>query len=165
MSRTCDICGDVVPYKLYIGDKVVLLGSRKRCLECTPYKSRADRQATPPIPEGGRVCERCGKDLTNKKYATKDLRICVDCYCTARRREIKRRAVDLKGGKCERCGYNKSMAALVFHHKDGSDKTFNVAGSARAWYKIVNEIRKCELLCANCHAELHDENFLDTHKL
>jgi len=39
---------------------------------------------------------------------------------TIKRRAIKKMLVQYKGGKCERCGYNKCIRALEFHHLDPS---------------------------------------------
>lgn len=33
------------------------------------------------------------------------------------------------GGKCEKCGYNKCLDALEFHHKDPSQKEFQICSS------------------------------------
>ena len=76
----------------------------------------------------------------------------------ARRRKLKTMAIERKGGKCERCGYDKSVRALTFHHLDPSKKDFGVGGSGetRSWEKVKAEVDKCALLCANCHAEEHD---------
>lgn len=63
------------------------------------------------------------------------------------------------GGACCVCGYNRCLRALSAHHLDPSQKDFNV-GQAKAnpksWTKIVEELRKCVLLCKNCHDEVHD---------
>lgn len=73
------------------------------------------------------------------------------------RRKIKAKAVAYKGGKCENCGYCKNIAALDFHHRDPSEKDFQVsAGSYLSWERLVPELDKCSLLCANCHREEHD---------
>ena len=37
----------------------------------------------------------------------------------------------------------------IIHHKDSSKKLFAV--NTRTLEKILKEIKKCELLCANCH--------------
>lgn len=55
---------------------------------------------------------------------------------------------------CQSCGYSKSLAALHFHHKDRSTKTGSVA--AMSFRDALAETKKCVLLCANCHAELHE---------
>jgi|SRR5690606_4371730 len=75
-----------------------------------------------------------------------------------RRRRIKKQAVEYKGGKCERCGYNKSYAAMDFHHKDPNEKDKSVSHiSNKKWKFIKNELDKCQLLCSNCHREVHEE--------
>ena len=74
------------------------------------------------------------------------------------RRRRKRKLVELFGGACIRCGYNKSMAALQFHHRNQEEKLFIFSGGgiARPWALVVEEAKKCDLLCANCHAEEHE---------
>ena len=74
-----------------------------------------------------------------------------------RRRKIRAKAVAHAGGKCIRCGYNKYMEVLEFHHKDPSQKIFGIGqnGLTRSWEKVKAETEKCDLLCANCHRELH----------
>ena len=66
----------------------------------------------------------------------------------------------LLGGKCENCGYSKCLNALQFHHKDPTQKKFTISDAIFGMGSITeenlqNEITKCSLLCANCHAELH----------
>lgn len=73
------------------------------------------------------------------------------------RYERKQRAVDAKGGKCEHCGYAKSLRALQFHHLDPSQKDFNLSRFDGKWERVEVELTKCILVCANCHAEIHDE--------
>jgi len=71
-------------------------------------------------------------------------------------RKNKQKAIDYKGGKCARCGYNKCMAAMDFHHIDLSKKERQVSDIlGGAWEKSKKELDKCILLCANCHRELH----------
>lgn len=74
-----------------------------------------------------------------------------------RRKLIRMKAIKLAGGKCAKCGYNKYPEVLEFHHKDPSKKDFNISmkGHCRSWKRVSNEIKKCVLLCANCHREVH----------
>lgn len=66
--------------------------------------------------------------------------------------------IEYKGGKCERCGYNKSMRALEFHHLDPSEKDFGISKQInRNIDDLKKEVDKCILLCSNCHAEIHEE--------
>jgi len=74
-----------------------------------------------------------------------------------RRKEIRRKAIAHKGGKCELCGYAKCTEALEFHHLATNQKDFGISakGYTRGWKKVKAEIGKCLLVCANCHRELH----------
>tara|TARA_R100000541_G_scaffold47516_1_gene54520 strand:+ start:55 stop:498 length:444 start_codon:yes stop_codon:yes gene_type:complete len=62
--------------------------------------------------------------------------------------------IKLKKG-CLHCGYNKYAIALDFHHLDKLLKEKNISSYWRtSWAQfkqIENEIKKCEILCANCH--------------
>lgn len=74
------------------------------------------------------------------------------------RRNKKRWAIEYKGGCCKVCGYDRCEAALVFHHRAEEDKEFSFAGSSgwcRSYERLKKELDKCDLLCANCHLELH----------
>lgn len=107
-------------------------------------------------------CDRCGDPLTGKQ-----VRWCSKKNCRTadsidrRRRAFKTKAVEYKGGKCERCGYNKSLAALGFHHIDPSEKKYTPSKLYRLkWEETARpELDKCELLCANCHMETHWEDW------
>jgi hypothetical protein len=73
-----------------------------------------------------------------------------------RRRKVKEILVAEAGGCCRLCGYHRCGAALQFHHLDPSAKEFGVAarGAARSIDRVRAEVRKCVLLCSNCHAEV-----------
>ncbi len=75
-----------------------------------------------------------------------------------RRKRLREIAREYKGGKCQICGYNKCSRALNFHHIDPSKKNFGLSerGLTKSWEKIQEEIKKCILVCANCHMELHE---------
>jgi hypothetical protein len=58
--------------------------------------------------------------------------------------------------KCSRCPESDSRC-LDFHHKDGEKKELEVSLAARrGWAKerLLKEIAKCEVLCANCHRKI-----------
>ena len=63
------------------------------------------------------------------------------------------------GGKCQECGYNKNIAALEFHHINPDEKEFQLDMrhlSNTNLEKLKEEADKCQLLCANCHREIHN---------
>lgn len=75
-----------------------------------------------------------------------------------RRRKIKHELVEYKGGKCEKCGYDKCEEALDFHHLDPNKKDFTISSYANlSIKKLKEETDKCVLVCANCHREIHKE--------
>ncbi len=109
-------------------------------------------------------CIICGKPLQGRqtKFCSvtcknKDLQ----SYHAQQRRGLARKLNLIRdaGGHCSICGYHKNLAALVFHHTDSSEKDFKLdmrSLSNRKFEPIQEEISKCILVCANCHAELHN---------
>lgn len=61
-----------------------------------------------------------------------------------------------QGGKCIKCGYDKCIKALEFHHLDPSKKDFTISNDHFKLLDAVNESKKCVLICSNCHKKLHD---------
>jgi len=71
----------------------------------------------------------------------------------------KDRMVAAMGGKCQCCGYNKTNRALSFHHIDPNKKDLGISeirANPKSWTLIVNELKKCILVCHNCHMEIHE---------
>lgn len=73
-----------------------------------------------------------------------------------RRRALRERAIDYKGGCCEICKYTKCLSALEFHHPDPMVKEYNISDRMTTFEDIQGELDKCHLLCSNCHREVHD---------
>lgn len=111
------------------------------------------------------ICSRCYKQCKEDDfYKNKRKRhtYCKPCYniCVVDRQKLnKEKAVEYKGGCCEKCGYNKYIGALQFHHIDPKEKDPNWERFKNRKFddKFKNELNKCMLLCANCHAEIHYE--------
>lgn len=85
-------------------------------------------------------CKKCRMDAVSRK-----------------RKKLKLKAVEYKGGKCERCSYDRCVAAMDFHHREQADKDFAISakGVTRSFEKMKIELDKCILLCSNCHREKH----------
>ena len=76
-----------------------------------------------------------------------------------RGRERKLELINIKVGKCTKCGYGNNHAALEFHHIEPNRKSFSLdlrSLSNRKWEVVLEEAEKCILLCSNCHAEEHN---------
>jgi hypothetical protein len=59
--------------------------------------------------------------------------------------------------KCVRCE-ESHPATLTFHHKNNSEKSFEIGNALKlrvGLKRLLAEIEKCEVLCANCHAKEH----------
>ena len=58
------------------------------------------------------------------------------------------------GQPCADCGVSYPPRVMDFHHKDTTEKIDVISrmiGLNRPWNLVLEEIAKCELLCANCH--------------
>lgn len=97
-------------------------------------------------------CRYCGKEVNDRGRTQ-----CGSCSVSKRRWKVKYDLVTAKGGKCCRCGWDKHPAALQFHHTDPSTKEFNLSANTllREKGNYEEELSKCILLCANCHAVEH----------
>ena len=76
-------------------------------------------------------------------------------YVKNSRERLKQRMIYVMGDRCQCCGYNKCQSALEFHHINPEEKDFTLAANAnKGWSLIVPELKKCVLVCANCHREI-----------
>lgn len=74
------------------------------------------------------------------------------------RKLTKRKLIEAFGGKCSCCSYFRCVEAFEFHHLDSKQKDAHsgqMTANPRAWTKIVAELKKCILVCSNCHKEIH----------
>lgn len=118
-------------------------------------------------------CVICGKPLTQtqQKFCSVNCKS-KDFYLRHKNQsslyqlvkyiDKKIKLIDIKGGKCEICGYDKNISALEFHHVNPNDKLFNIDGrniSNKSMDSLIEEVNKCKLLCSNCHKELHYNHY------
>ena len=92
------------------------------------------------------------------------------CVSVAKRRNRNQRLRDIRGRwldlykmskGCEICGYNEHPVALEFDHIDKTDKVMDISNMRKGnLKKLIAEVRKCRVLCANCHA-IHSKNQRD----
>lgn len=109
-------------------------------------------------------CSKCGKTKELSSFYTGSRSWCKSCHRLAatergrnkekRRRRHLNRYKMMKG--CAQCGYRKHPIALDFHHVGGKDK--GIAGMlTHSLANLMKEIRKCIVLCSNCHRIEHSK--------
>jgi hypothetical protein len=109
-------------------------------------------------PIGGQKVKYCSNKCKQKANWDR-VKIQPNTYHSQTKRAIERKLklIELRGGGCEVCGYDKNVGAIDFHHIDPSIKDDNVNTIARTRGKqaLSDEIAKCIILCKNCHADFH----------
>ena len=86
-------------------------------------------------------------------------------YVKNSRQKLKLNLLRAHGSQCSICGYNKCTSALEFHHLNSEEKEFSLGKNTNiATEKALKETKKCILVCANCHREIHAD-LIDTTNL
>ncbi|MBD2775109.1 HNH endonuclease [Iningainema tapete] len=162
----CRKCAAEFPNRLLIDGKLKNVQNRKFCLNCSPYGRHNTVDLTVTRDKSSKVCPRCKQYLAaDAFYLRRDGKnfspYCKDCtnrQTIERMRRFKEKCVAYKGGKCSRCGYDRCIDALEFHHVNPKEKDLQLsAGKGYSFEKAIPELDKCILVCANCHREIHAE--------
>ena len=71
------------------------------------------------------------------------------------RKKRRVKLLDYLGDECVKC---KSKDYLEFHHLPQYNKIERISKLIRdsSWNKIIDEIKKCTILCIDCHQEEHN---------
>lgn len=126
-----------------------------------------------------KVCSQCKKEKPIEEFAhnkaKKDGRnnVCKACFKEYRDKHYqehkdyyKRKASDYRikarealnkykeGLKCSVCGESRWWL-LDFHHTNPQEKEKEVVNLIQSPRKLREELKKCIVLCANCHRDLH----------
>lgn len=92
---------------------------------------------------------------TNRKKKNRISSYNAKGFLTSRKRRARRKywLDKYKTAKgCTLCGWNKHSSALDWDHLNSEEKQINVSRSLEAKLtRLFFEIRKCRILCANCH--------------
>lgn len=132
------------------------------CANCHAehHTSKETLLVTQPIERKKGCCTDCGSILTaENKYkntAGTKCKKCFSAYTSRRWVNLKKKAIEYKGGGCEKCGYDGCYGALQFHHLDPTTKSMVWNKLKKCTFNVIcEELDKCVCLCANCHAEEH----------
>jgi len=126
-------------------------------------KSGFERGKTPVE----KTCNCCSKKFLTKNRASK----CSTCRKSIKCSMNRDVATSIFSGKCQICGYDRTIKALCFHHVYPQDKEFMISQCWHySWKRLIKELEKCVMICSNCHDEIHDnlipiEKIESIHKL
>ena len=136
--------------------KVFNLQRRKYCFKCSPFNQHNTKQLD--IFDNDRICRICDKPFKSNRR-----RICQSCNTNIQRQNKKLFLMSIVGYNCWNCNYggeSKYFPLLDMHHVNPSNKKFQLSSTYIATLsneEIVEEAKKCILLCNRCHMEYHYE--------
>lgn len=158
--KQCEKCGNQFPGWATIEGKRKNLNNRKFCLQCSPFGQHNTRnlnkESKRRVVNGNRQPYSEWSD-----EAKEDNRARIFLRGWFRKKQL----VEQHGGCCEKCGYNRCMRALHFHHVDPKQKSFTLDSrtiQTKNWQLVQKESQKCQLLCSNCHMEAEDDISLES---
>lgn len=126
-KKICTKCKIKKKLNLFYNNKLKSKGKQSFCIKCSNIISREHY-------------------LRNKQlYKDKAIKF---------KKLLAERMVNYKRGlKCNKCGESRYWV-LDFHHKNSTKKHFSISSSG-SFNKFLEEVKKCEVLCSNCHRDFH----------
>lgn len=132
--------------------------TKSKCSECLEKDRVEDSHKVM-----NHICSHCG----GSTVGSNNVRICSSCnkkrtrYTRERMRSTKEKYVKLMGGKCFKCGIQTDRYEIYdFHHINPLEKDEHIAdlfrySEEKMRSKIEEELKKCILVCSNCHRTIH----------
>ena len=126
--RKCTSCEEIKPLDLFIKNKECYLGRARTCSKCSYKKSK--------------------KWYSDNKERRRE---------AANKRNQDRRdwCIQYLGGKCMDCDGVFHRSVYDFHHRNKENKVDAISNLLCSPDKLEDELKKCDLLCANCHRIRH----------
>jgi hypothetical protein len=123
-----------------------------RCRRCR----RIEEHSVKPSGRPHVWCKKCQREYSREHYqqnkTAHNRRRYRNTYGS--RQAIRTRLNALKNNPCEDCGVTYPPYVMHFDHL--RDKRFSISdalSTGQSWSLIEVELEKCDLVCANCHAE------------
>ncbi len=145
----------------YLGGKCLNCGLRDECVDvyCFHHKDPAQKNFT--------ISSKRLKFESMITELNKCELLCCNCHRKKHtlyyddsnaqqrfRRRRKQMAADLFGGECADCCLVDDPCVYDFHHLDASQKDFSFR-EYYPWEKTKQELKKCIMVCVNCHRRRH----------
>jgi hypothetical protein len=126
------------------------------CVDCNQDKPIKEFKRDRSLYSGRKPWCKTRGEINHKsdytiKYGTK-----VNIRRTTDRKVIADKLLEYKlAHPCSVCGESEPCC-IDFHHTNTTQKDFTISSfKKKHWLKVLNEIEKCIVLCANCHRKLH----------
>ena len=152
----CSRCEQYLPLDFFNKSRSGPLGLKSWCKQCRKEYRRENKEKIRAQQKRHYEQNRGRVNRRNKEWRDRNKEY-ISEYMRDRHSSLKREAVALGGGCCQRCGYAEFNAGLSFHHVNPEDKEIapsTVIGSGNS-EAMREELDKCVLLCRNCHQSLH----------
>lgn len=132
----------------------------KLCNDCDSVKSVTEFHANKARPDGLQAyCKECKRSRDRKCY--KDNKEVYVERNSNNRRLLRDEINDIKASAgCRYCD-ETDFCCLEFHHHSGDkENTISRLVQTAARLKALAEVKKCHVVCRNCHAKLHADRKL-----
>lgn len=114
----------------------------KTCIKCGSERS------------GQSYCKPCANEIGRQNYQLNRERYIAQAK--KRDEQLDRLILKHKNQPCTDCDIQYPPYVMDFDHLGDEQKLYNISTMRRrrmAFHKIEAEIKKCEVVCANCHRE------------
>ena len=127
----------------------------KACTKCNEEKPESAFYYNKSKDKLDSHCKDCQREYrkqhyrSNKKYYKDKAKRNWQPIIDDNQRKIKKL---LQSSSCKDCG-EKNWLVLEFDHLPQFTKSFNISTGMKnfRWEKVLTEIKKCDIVCANCH--------------
>ncbi len=150
MVAICVVCGKEFQAKR---------STKKYCSDICYNIAKRKRKNLPNNGLKEKECIICGQKFIPKNAYASRRTCCYNCMpdgVQLHRGDFLAQIKKIRGGKCIRCGYDKCIKALEFHHINPKEKEFTISNDCFKLAEAIKESKKCILMCSNCHKEFHD---------
>ena len=165
MSKVCKCCGIEKSIEEFPFHNKAKGTYRAECNICYNEKRR-NRYTIPEVKEKRKVVnnnsykkhsEKRKQEVINYRKNNPDK---VKVYQEKVRQKNREKFYEFKSKfSCSECG-ESHIACLDFHHLDPNEKEGSISKMISTPIKLEKELKKCIVLCANCHRKLHwDEKY------
>jgi hypothetical protein len=142
----CRKCGDNIPSRIKIDGISHVIASRTHCLSCIPWKTTIQSLSSKE-----RSLRNCKKFSSWRKRKIKES---GEDPISARAIRKRNFVIGLTAG-CQICKYNRCRDVICFHHVRNKEFPLTVRKFQHSAEVLLKELRKCVILCHNCHTEHH----------